>query len=100
MANDWQGKIGLGLLAFHMRRLGSKDMLELTRILTMNVADLANDYFESDALKGLLAFESVLGLFLGPRSPSTVFNLLYRLASLRQARPGRACICPRAAWAA
>ena len=25
-----------GLLAFHMRRLGRKDMLELTRILTMN----------------------------------------------------------------
>ncbi len=81
MANDWQGKIGLGLLAFHMRRLGRKDMLELTRILTMNSADLANDYFESDALKGLLAFESVFGLFLGPRSPSTVYNLLYRLAS-------------------
>jgi len=79
-ANDWQGKIGLGLLALHMRRLGRKDMLELTRILAMNSADLANDYFESDALKGLLAFESVFGLFLGPRSPSTVYNLLYRLA--------------------
>jgi phytoene dehydrogenase-like protein len=80
MANDWQGKIGLGLLALHMRRLGRKDMLELTRILAMNSADLVNDYFDSDALKGLLAFESVFGLFLGPRSPSTVYNLLYRLA--------------------
>jgi phytoene dehydrogenase-like protein len=47
----------------------------------MNSADLANDYIDSDALKGLLAFESVFGLFLGPRSPSTVYNLLYRLAS-------------------
>src|SRR5262245_42874593 len=48
--------------------------------LALNAADLANDYFDSDALKGLLAFESVFGLFLGPRSPSTVYNLLYRLA--------------------
>ncbi|HEY7687715.1 MAG TPA: NAD(P)/FAD-dependent oxidoreductase [Dongiaceae bacterium] len=80
MANDWHGKIGLGILALHMRRLGRKDMLELTRILAMNSADLVNDYFESDALKGLLTFESVFGLFLGPRSPSTVYNLLYRLA--------------------
>ena len=56
-------------------------MLELTRILTMNVADLAQDLFESDAIKGLLAFDATLGVYLGPRSPNTVFNLLYRLAS-------------------
>ena len=80
MANDWQGKIGLACSPSICAGLGRKDMLELTRILAMNSADLANEYFDSDALKGLLAFESVFGLFLGPRSPSTVYNLLYRLA--------------------
>lgn len=77
---DWQAKLTLGMFALSLRRLGRKDMLELTRILTMNANDLANDYFENDAVKGLLCFDSVLGLFLGPRSPSTVFNLLYRLS--------------------
>jgi phytoene dehydrogenase-like protein len=78
---DWQSKLNLGKFAWALRRLGRKDMLELTRILTMNVNDLANDYFESEAVRGLLCFEGVLGLALGPRSPSTVFNLLYRLSS-------------------
>ncbi len=79
---DWQAKLNLGRFAWSLRRLGKKDVLELTRILTMNVNDLANDHFESDAVKGLLCFEGALGLFLGPRSPSTVFNLLYRLSNL------------------
>jgi phytoene dehydrogenase-like protein len=33
-------------------------------------------------VKALLCFEGSLGVFLGPRSPSTVFNLLYRLSTL------------------
>jgi phytoene dehydrogenase-like protein len=78
----WRDKLNLGRFAWGLRRLGRKDMLELTRILTMNVNDLANDYFESEAVKGLLCFDGVLGLALGPRSPSTVFNLLYRLSGM------------------
>lgn len=78
--NDFQTKLSLGLFALKLRMLGKKDMLELTRILTINVADLANDYFESDALKALIGFDATLGVYLGPRSPNSVFNLLYRLA--------------------
>ncbi len=80
-ANDLATKISLGAFALQLRMMGRRDMLELTRILTMNVADLATDFFESDALKGLLSFDATLGVYLGPRSPNTVFNLLYRLAS-------------------
>jgi phytoene dehydrogenase-like protein len=80
-ANDFQTKLALAMFALQLRMLGKKDMLELTRILTMNVADLANDFFESDAIKGLLSFDATLGVYLGPRSPNTVFNLLYRLSS-------------------
>jgi phytoene dehydrogenase-like protein len=81
-ANDFRSKMDLGLFALQIRMLGRKDMLELTRILTMNVADLAQDFLESDIVKGLLAFDATLGVYLGPRSPNTVFNLLYRLSSL------------------
>ena len=80
-ANDFATKVSLGLFALQLRMMGRKDMLELTRILTMNVADLASDFFESDAIRGLLAFDATLGVYLGPRSPNTVFNLLYRLSS-------------------
>ncbi|QEX23177.1 FAD-dependent oxidoreductase [Hypericibacter adhaerens] len=80
-SNDFQTKLALGMFALKLRMLGKKDMLELSRILTINVADLANDFFESDAIKGLLSLEATLGVYLGPRSPNTVFNLLYRLSS-------------------
>jgi len=79
-SNDLAANLALGRFALGLRLLGRRDFLELTRILTMNVADLAQDYFESDLVKGLLAFDAALGLFLGPRSPNTVFSLLYRLA--------------------
>ena len=80
-ANDFSTKISLGLFALQLRLLGKKDLLELARILTMNASDLAQDLFESDIVKGLLAFDATLGVYLGPRSPNTVFNLLYRLSS-------------------
>jgi len=80
--NSLGQNLALGLFALELRRLGRKDFLELTRILTMNVADLGHDFFESDLVKGLLAFDATLGLYLGPRSPNTVFSLLYRLAGL------------------
>lgn len=80
-ANDFQTKLALGMFAMQLRLMGKKDMLELSRILTINVADLANDFFESDIIKGMLGFEATLGVYLGPRSPNTVFNLMYRLAS-------------------
>lgn len=81
-SNDWQTKLALGMFAMQLRMMGKKDMLEMSRILTINVADLATDFFESDIVRGLLSFEATLGVYLGPRSPNTVFNLLYRLSSL------------------
>lgn len=81
-SNDAGAKLALGMFALKLRMLGKKDMLELTRILTMNVADLAQDLFASDAIRGWLALEATLGVYLGPRSPNTVFNLLYRFSSL------------------
>jgi phytoene dehydrogenase-like protein len=56
-------------------------MQELLRIGAMCVQDLLDEHFESPLLKGALAFDAVLGTNYGPRSPGTVFTLLYRLAA-------------------
>ncbi|WP_119458570.1 phytoene desaturase family protein [Rhodospirillaceae bacterium SYSU D60014] len=79
-AAQWQDRRTLLEFALSLRRLGRRDMRELTRIIGMNAADLLDDNFESDALKGVFALDSVLGGFLGPKSPNSVFNLLYRAA--------------------
>lgn len=78
---DWSDRFGLARLGWQIRSLGRRDMRELLRILGMNVYDLLEEQFESDLVKGALAFDAVLGSNFGPRSPGTVLTLLYRLAA-------------------
>jgi phytoene dehydrogenase-like protein len=76
----WSDRLGLLNMAWQVRRLGRRDMRELLRIGGMNVYDLLQENFSSDALKGALGLDAVLGSNFGPRSPGTVLTLLYRLA--------------------
>jgi phytoene dehydrogenase-like protein len=50
---------------------------ELYRLMTMSVGDLLDDWFEHDALKGCIASTGVVGVWAGPRTPGTAYNLLH-----------------------
>jgi len=63
--------------ALRARRLGKQGLTDLLRILPMPVAELLDDWFESDALKGALGAAGVLHLLQGPRSGGTAFRLLH-----------------------
>lgn len=65
---------GLGL---RVRRLGRQGMEDLLRLVPMSVADLLDEWFESDALKGILGAAGVMHLSQGPRSGGTAFRLLH-----------------------
>jgi len=52
-------------------------MEDLMRILPMPVAELLDDWFECDALKGALGAMGILHLQQGPRSAGTAFRLLH-----------------------
>jgi len=78
---DWSDRRGLLKLGWKIRRLGRNHMRELLRIGPMNVADLLEEEFETDLLRGALAFDAILGTRLGPRSPDSVLTWLYRLAA-------------------
>jgi len=84
----------LGLTALSLKRLGKEDMSDFLRMLLMNVADVLDEHLEDDRLKGLLAFDAVLGSHLGPRSPTSLLGLYYRLAGELAGAPG-AQIIPR-----
>jgi len=68
---------GLGL---HVRRLGKQTIIDLARILPMSIAELLDDWFESDVLKGILGAAGVWHLKQGPRSGGTAFNFLHHHA--------------------
>ena len=80
LGGGWGDRAGLARLALAVRRLGRDDMREFLRIVAINSADVLDETFESDLVKGAFAFDSVLGARLGPRSPNSMLTLLYRLA--------------------
>ncbi|MBK5111713.1 MAG: NAD(P)/FAD-dependent oxidoreductase [Thermoleophilia bacterium] len=57
--------------------MSRRDINDLIRIFTMSVGDLLDDWFEHDGLKGSLASTGVVGVWAGPRTPGTAYNLLH-----------------------
>jgi phytoene dehydrogenase-like protein len=84
----------LGLTALSLKRLGKEDMRDFLRMLLMNVADVLDEQLQDDRLKGLLAFDAVLGTHLGPRSPTSLLGLYYLLTGELGGAPG-AQVIPR-----
>ena len=58
--------------------MGKKDMREFLRVVLSNIYDLVLEDMEDDPLTGSLAADAVLGAWTGPRSPGSVFSLMYR----------------------
>jgi len=78
----------LGMAALSLKRLGKEDMRDFLRMFLMNVTDVLDEYIEDDRLRGLLAFDAVLGSHLGPRSPTSLLGLYWRLAGELGRTPG------------
>ncbi|WP_241525660.1 phytoene desaturase family protein [Pseudophaeobacter leonis] len=70
---------GLAKLGFDLKRMGKKEMREFLRVILSNVYDLILDDLEDSPLAGAMAADAVRGAYAGPRSPGTVFSLMYRL---------------------
>jgi phytoene dehydrogenase-like protein len=58
------------------RKLSKADGYRLLRWVPMPVADLASEWFESDAMRAAVAGGGILGAFLGPRSAGTAAVLM------------------------
>ncbi len=75
---EWADNLSLLKLGWSLRRLGKTDMQDLLRVGLINIYDVANEHFESELLKAAVAMDGVLGSYMGPRSPNTVYGYLYR----------------------
>jgi phytoene dehydrogenase-like protein len=69
--------IDVALLGKRARALGKADMVELLRVLPMSVAELLDDWFETDALKAAVGASGVNGIQQGVRSAGTSFVMLH-----------------------
>jgi phytoene dehydrogenase-like protein len=70
----------LAALGVQARRLGREGMIDLLRTPPMAVAELLDEWFEHDELKGALAAAGILHMHQGPRSGGTAFVFLHHHA--------------------
>jgi phytoene dehydrogenase-like protein len=68
---------GQARLATRLRKVDVRAAFDLTRLFTASVADLVEDRFESDAMRGVLSVSGIIGTWAGPRSPGTAYVALH-----------------------
>jgi phytoene dehydrogenase-like protein len=68
--------VGLLAVSRQFRRLSRADAYRLLRYLPMSVADLVEEWFDSELLRAVLAAAGVFGAPLGPRSAGSAAVLL------------------------
>jgi len=64
-------------LAWRLRALDERRVADATRLFTMSIADLLDDFFESPELQGVLSVSGVIGTWAGPRSPGTAYVMAH-----------------------
>src|SRR5512134_1762288 len=63
--------------AWKMRKLGVRGVGSVTKLFTMSVTDLLDEWFESDPIKGMLAVNGVIGTWAGPDEAGTAYVMLH-----------------------
>jgi phytoene dehydrogenase-like protein len=64
-------------LAWRHRGLSVRAIADVTRLMTMSIADLLDDWFESPQVKGALAVNGVIGTWAGPYEPGTAYVMAH-----------------------
>ncbi len=76
-SKDPEERARLAAIGAYMSDLPPRVLHDLVRLLTGSAADILDDYFESDIMKGWLASSGIIGTKVGPRSQGSGLVLLY-----------------------
>jgi len=64
-------------LAWRQRGLDVRTVADVTRLMTMSVADLLDDWFESPQVKAAMAVNGVIGTWAGPFEAGTAYVMAH-----------------------
>src|SRR5579875_501077 len=64
-------------LAWRERGVGVRTVADVTRLMTMSIADLLDDWFESWQVKAPIAVNGVIGTWAGPCEPGTAYVMAH-----------------------
>jgi phytoene dehydrogenase-like protein len=69
--------IDLALLGWKMKGLDVKGTANLVKVMTLSVADLLDEWFESPQVKAARCVSGAIGTYAGPYTPGTAYVLLH-----------------------
>ena len=84
LAGLWK-LLGLG---GRLQRMDPADRALLVKVMTMSIADLLDEWFESPQLKAMLAATGTIGIYGSPRTPGTACVLLHHGLGEANGEPG------------
>jgi phytoene dehydrogenase-like protein len=64
-------------LGGRLRHWTGRDVAEVVRLFTLSAADLLDEWFDDDRVKGALATQAIIGAWNGPMSPGSAYVLLH-----------------------
>ena len=64
-------------MAWGLRGLDVRGTAEATRLFTMSIGDVLDEWFESPEVKGVLAINGVIGTWAGPEEPGTAYVMMH-----------------------
>jgi phytoene dehydrogenase-like protein len=64
-------------LAWRSRGFGVRTVGEVTRLMTMSIADLVDRFFESEEVKAVMAINGLIGTWAGPYEPGTGYVMAH-----------------------
>ena len=64
-------------MAWGLRGLDVRGTAEATRLFTMSIRDVLDEWFESPEVKGVLAINGIIGTWAGPDEPGTAYVMMH-----------------------
>ncbi len=64
-------------IAWRFKGLDVKRVGDITRLMTMSISDLLDDWFESPQIKAALAVDGIIGTWAGPAEPGTAYVMAH-----------------------
>ena len=64
-------------LAWRFRGLDVRTVGEVTRLMTMSIADLLDRFFESEEVRAVMSINGLIGTWAGPREPGTGYVMAH-----------------------
>jgi len=64
-------------MAWGMRGLDVRGAADATRLFTMSIRDVLDEWFESPEVKGVMAINGIIGTWAGPDEPGTAYVMMH-----------------------